>query len=84
MILYRSINGIPRLVICTLLLMVLKPGFCTIVLTLVITEWIGMSRIARAEMLKLKEQEFILASRTGSRHSGRDSGFVPGGRPWPL
>ena len=64
-------NGIPRLVICTLLLMVLKPGFGTIVLTLVITEWIGMSRIARAEMLKLKEQEFVLASRTlgaGSIH----------------
>lgn len=57
-------NGIPRLVICTLLLMVLKPGFGTIVLTLVITEWIGMSRIARAEMLKLKEQEFVLANRT--------------------
>ena len=57
-------NGIPRLVICTLLLMVLQPGFGTIVLTLVITEWIGMSRIARAEMLKLKEQEFVLASRT--------------------
>lgn len=57
-------NGIPRLVICTLLLMVLKPGFGTIVLTLVITEWIGMSRIARAEMLKLKEQEYVLASRT--------------------
>ncbi len=64
-------NGIPRLVICTLLLMVLKPGFSTIVLTLVITEWISMSRIARAEMLKLKEQEFVLASRTlgaGSFH----------------
>ena len=62
-------NGIPRLVICTLLLMVLKPGFGTIVLTLVITEWIGMSRIARAEMLKLKEQEFVLASRTlGAGH----------------
>ena len=29
-----------------------------------LTEWVGMSRIARAEMLKLKEQEFVLASRT--------------------
>ncbi len=57
-------NGIPRLVIVTLLLLVLKPGFTTIVLALVITEWISMSRIARAEMLKLKEQEFVLASRT--------------------
>lgn len=57
-------NGIPRLVIVTLLMMVLRPGFATIVLALVITEWISMSRIARAEMLKLKEQEFVLASRT--------------------
>jgi len=62
-------NGIPRLVIVTLLLLVLKPGFATIVLALVITEWISMSRIARAEMLKLKEQEFVLASRTlGAGH----------------
>lgn len=57
-------NGIPRLVIVTLLLLALQPGFGTIVLALVITDWISMSRIARAEMLKLKEQEFVLASRT--------------------
>jgi len=62
-------NGIPRLVIVTLLLLILKPGFVTIVLALVITDWISMSRIARAEMLKLKEQEFVLASRTlGANH----------------
>ncbi len=58
------INGIPRLVIVTLLMLVLPRGFLTIVFALMITEWIGMSRIARAEMLKLKEQEFVLASRT--------------------
>ncbi len=57
-------NGIPRLVVVTLLLLVLKPGIVTIVIALMLTEWIGMSRIARAEMLKLKEQEFVLASRT--------------------
>lgn len=57
-------NGIPRLVIVTLLLLVLKPGMVTIIFALMLTEWIGMSRIARAEMLKLKEQEFVLASRT--------------------
>ena len=57
-------NSIPRLVIVTLLLLVLKPGFLTIVLALVLTDWISMSRIARAEMLKLKEQEFVLASHT--------------------
>jgi oligopeptide transport system permease protein len=57
-------NSIPRLVIVTLLLLVLQPGLWTIIFALMLTEWIGMSRIARAEMLKLKEQEFVLASRT--------------------
>ncbi len=57
-------NGIPRLVIVTLLLLVLQPGMITIIFALMLTEWVGMSRIARAEMLKLKEQEFVLASRT--------------------
>ena len=64
-------NGIPRLVIVTLLLLVFKPGMITIIVALMLTEWVGMSRIARAEMLKLKEQEFVLASRTlgaGSFH----------------
>lgn len=64
-------NGIPRLVIVTLLLLVLKPGMVTIVIALMLTEWMSMSRIARAEMLKLKEREFVLASRTlgaGSMH----------------
>ncbi len=57
-------NGIPRLVIVTLLLLVLQPGMITIIFALMLTEWVGMSRIARAEILKLKEQEFVLASRT--------------------
>lgn len=58
------VNGIPTLVIVTLLLIVMKPGLVTITFALMITGWIGMSRIARAQMLKLKEQEFVLASRT--------------------
>ena len=58
------INGIPRLVVVTLLMLIMPRGFWTIVFALMITEWIGMERIARAEVLKLKEQEFVLASRT--------------------
>jgi oligopeptide transport system permease protein len=58
------LNGIPTLVLVTLLIIVLKPGLGTITLALAITGWIGMSRIARAQVLKLKEQEFILASKT--------------------
>jgi oligopeptide transport system permease protein len=58
------LNGIPTLVIVTLLILVFKPGLLTITLALAFTGWIGMSRIARAQVLKLKEQEFILASKT--------------------
>jgi oligopeptide transport system permease protein len=58
------LNSIPYLVTVTLLLLILKPGLMTITLALVITGWIGMSRIARAEILKIKEREYILASRT--------------------
>ena len=58
------LNGIPSLVIVTLLIIVLKPGLLTITFSLMITGWIGMSRIARAQVLKLKEQEFVLASKT--------------------
>ncbi len=58
------INSIPTLVIVTLLMLILKPGLMTITIALMLTGWIGMSRIARAQMLKLKEQEFVLASHT--------------------
>lgn len=58
------LNGIPTLVIVTLLILVLRPGLATITLAIAITGWIGMSRIARAQVLKMKEQEFILASKT--------------------
>ena len=53
-------NGIPRLVIVTLLLLILQPGMITIIFALMLTEWVGMSRIARAEMLKLKDQPNII------------------------
>ena len=58
------LNGIPTLVVVTLLGLVMPSGISSIVFALMITGWIGMSRISRAEMLKLKESEYVLASRT--------------------
>ncbi len=58
------LNSIPTMVIVTLLVFVLRPGILSITLAIIIKGWIGMSRIARAQVLKLKEQEFILASKT--------------------
>lgn len=58
------LNGIPTLVIVTLLGLILPSGITSIIFALMITGWIGMSRIARAQVLKIKESEFILASKT--------------------
>ncbi len=62
--------GIPNLVIILLMMLVLKPGIVSIVVALSITGWIGMSRIVRGEVLKLKNQEFVLASRTLGTSNG--------------
>ena len=51
------INSIPTLVILTLLLMVMKASLFTIIMALSFTEWIGMSRITRAQVLRVKEEE---------------------------
>ena len=58
------LNGIPTLVVVTLLGLVLPQGIISIIFSLTITGWIGMERLARAQVLKIKEQEYVLASRT--------------------
>ena len=49
------LNGIPTLVIVILLGLVLPPGIYSVIFTLMITVWIGMERINRAQVLKVKE-----------------------------
>jgi len=56
--------GVPNLIVVILLILVLKPGILSITLAMVITGWVNMARIVRGQVLKLKGQEFILASRT--------------------
>ena len=57
-------NSVPRLVIVSVLAIFMPKGMGLVIVTLLLTEWIGMSKIARAEMLRIKEQEYVLASRT--------------------
>lgn len=58
------LSGIPDTVIVTLLVLIMQPGIFSITLALFIKGWIGMSRVTRAQVLKLKEREYVLASRT--------------------
>ena len=63
-------NSVPRLVIVSVLAIFMPKGMGLVIVALLLTEWIGMSKIARAEMLKIKEQEYVLASRTLGARSG--------------
>src|SRR5699024_6573633 len=62
--------GIPQLIVVILLVLILKPGIISLTLALVITGWVNMARIMRGQVLKLKSQEFVLASKTlGAKNS---------------
>ncbi|MBE7721341.1 ABC transporter permease [Lacrimispora indolis] len=63
--------GIPHLIIVILLMMVMPAGIWTIVVALSITGWVNMARLVRGSILKLKNQEFVLAARVlGTSTSG--------------
>jgi peptide/nickel transport system permease protein len=48
----------------------LGPGLDKVILALVVTGWAGYARLARAQVLKLKELEFVLAARSlGASHT---------------
>lgn len=65
------ISGIPNLIVVILMLLILKPGVISITIAMVITGWISMARVVRGQVLKLKQQEYILASRTLGGKSSR-------------
>jgi oligopeptide transport system permease protein len=56
--------GIPNLIVVVLAVAILGASVLTIAIALVITGWVTMARLTRAQVLKLKEQEFFLASRS--------------------
>lgn len=55
--------GIPNLIVIILFILILKPGITSIILAMIITGWVGMARVVRGQILQLREQEYILASR---------------------
>ena len=65
------IGSIPTLVIVTLMMIIMKPGMLSIILALMLSGWISLSLIAREEVLKVKELEYIQAARTIGAGNGR-------------
>ncbi len=58
------IGNTPWLVVLSILVALYNPGFKTLVLTLVISGWIGPSSTTRMQFYRYKGQEYVLASRT--------------------
>lgn len=63
--------GIPNLVVVILMIIILEPGIISITIALTITGWVGMARVVRGQVLRMKNQEFVLASRTLGATDGK-------------
>lgn len=59
----EMLSGIPSLVLVVLMLLVFEPGVFSIILALVISSWIPMARVVRAQTLRIKQMEYVQAAR---------------------
>ncbi len=58
------IGGVPWLVVIIIFILILGTGLLPMSFAIAISSWIGMARVVRAQFLKLRDQEFLLAART--------------------
>ncbi len=58
------LHSLPHLLIVILLTVIMNQGISTIIIAMTLTGWINMARIVRAQMLSLKELDFITAARS--------------------
>lgn len=56
--------GIPLLLYVILLMVILKPGLTSIFLALGIAYWLNMARIVRSQIIKLKNEDYVLAAKS--------------------
>jgi len=63
-ILINAFLSFPGILLAISFAAFLGPGLGKVVLALTITGWAGYARLARAQVLKVKEMEFILAARS--------------------
>ena len=58
------INAFPNIVVMTLFVMIFGTGLFSIILALVVRDWIGTARLVRAQFYRFKDSEYVLAART--------------------
>jgi peptide/nickel transport system permease protein len=69
LLLINAFLSFPGILLAIAFAAFLGPGIGKVIMALVITGWAGYARLARAQVLKVKELEFILAARSlGASH----------------
>ncbi len=70
LLLINAFLSFPGILLAIAFAAFLGPGIGKVIMALVITGWAGYARLARAQVLKVKELEFILAARSlGASHA---------------
>jgi peptide/nickel transport system permease protein len=70
-ILINAFLSFPGILLAIAFAAFLGPGIGKVILSLVITGWAGYARLARAQVLQVREMEYILAARSLGASSGR-------------
>ena len=58
------ISSIPSMLWMMLLILILKPGFTSIIIALCATGWVGVARLFRGQVLMLREMEYVQVAQT--------------------
>lgn len=61
----------PGILLAIALVAVLGPAIEHVVLALVVIGWVGYARLVRGQVLQIREEEFVLASRAAGTSAGR-------------
>ena len=70
LLLINAFLSFPGILLAIAFAAFLGPGLGKVILALIITGWAGYARLARAQVLKVKELEFVLAARSlGASHA---------------
>lgn len=65
------LTSVPYLLVVILLMVILPQGLWTLILAMVVTGWINMARIVRGEVMQLRSEQYVIASKSLGASSGR-------------
>ena len=58
------LNAFPNVIVCTMFIMVFGSGMTAMILALTVRGWVGTARIVRAQFLRFRGREYVMAAQT--------------------